>query len=62
MTEAIEEARTRGCTSVFLATFDFQAPQFYARLGFRPVAEIADKPAGHSDILMRLALGKANSG
>jgi len=56
MDRAIEEARARGCKFVYLATYDFQAPQFYTKLGFAPVAVIGDKPLGHSDIVMRLAL------
>lgn len=56
MDKAIEEARKRGCAHVFLATYDFQAPEFYAKLGFRPVAEIPGKPLGHTDIVMRLTL------
>jgi ribosomal protein S18 acetylase RimI-like enzyme len=55
---AIQEARDRGCASVFLSTYDFQAPRFYARLGFEVVAQIHDKPLGYTDIVMRLALGQ----
>jgi GNAT superfamily N-acetyltransferase len=56
MARAIEEARSRGCACVLLATYDFQAPGFYVRLGFRPVAEIPDKPLGHTEFVMRLDL------
>ena len=40
----------------FLATYDFQAPEFYRRLGFEEVARIADKPLGHTEFVMRLSL------
>ena len=56
MNAAIAEARSRGCRSVFLQTYDFQAPGFYARLGFRVIAEIQDKPLGHTEFAMRLDL------
>ena len=58
MNEAIREARTRGCCQIFRATYDFQAPGFYtyAKLGFRPVAELPDKPVGHTEIVMCLSL------
>jgi hypothetical protein len=39
-----------------LATYDFQAPDFYRRLGFETVAEVPDKPVGHSEFIMRLSL------
>jgi len=51
-----QEAKDRGCAYVYLATQDFQAPGFYARLGFQTVAEIPDKPLGHTEIVMRLPL------
>ena len=57
MSAAIAEARRRGCAHMFVATHDFQAPAFYARLGFRTVAEVRDKPPGFSEIVMRLPLG-----
>jgi ribosomal protein S18 acetylase RimI-like enzyme len=62
MAAAVGEARARGCACVLLATYDFQAPGFYARLGFRTVAEIPDKPLGHTEYVMRLPLGGAEPG
>ena len=56
MTVATREAKARGCAYVYLATYDFQAPGFYAKLGFKKVAEIPDKPLGHTEIVMRLPL------
>jgi ribosomal protein S18 acetylase RimI-like enzyme len=56
MTEASREAKARGCAYIYLATHDFQAPGFYAKLGFQKVAEIPDKPLGHTEIVMRLPL------
>jgi ribosomal protein S18 acetylase RimI-like enzyme len=56
MTEAATEAKARGCACIYVATHDFQAPGFYAKLGFQKVAEIPDKPLGHTEIVMRLPL------
>ena len=53
---AEREARRRNCGSVLLATHSFQAPNFYARFGYQPVAVISGYPAGHDQILMRKAL------
>ena len=56
MRRAIEEARARGCRLMFLTTHSFQAPGFYARLGFEELAVIADKPPGHAEHILRLTL------
>lgn len=56
MKAAIREAQSRGCVYLFLATHDFQAPDFYAKLGFQCVAEVHDKPLGHTEFIMRLSL------
>lgn len=56
MARAMDEARARGCRLMFLATYDFQAPDFYARLGFETIATIPDKPLGHIEHIMRRAL------
>jgi len=54
--KAIAEAGERGCSAVFLTTYDFQAPAFYAKLGFETVAAIVGKPRGHTEFAMRLQL------
>lgn len=61
LSKAIDEARARGCAYVYLATYSFQAPDFYKKFGFQPLAVIKNKPLGHSDIIMQLALTKCSS-
>jgi len=41
------EARRRRCTQIFLMTFSFQAPAFYARHGFTTEATVDGFPRGH---------------
>lgn len=60
--KAIAEAGERGCSAVFLTTYDFQAPAFYAKLGFETVAAIVGKPRGHTEFAMRLLLDPAAAG
>ena len=45
------EATRRGCAQVVLSTHSFQAPGFYARLGYERRAVIRDWPAGHADVV-----------
>ena len=50
------EAKTRGATQMVVGTHSFQAPDFYARLGFERVAVIDDYPKGFQDIFLRKRL------
>jgi GNAT superfamily N-acetyltransferase len=59
--EAAEaEARSRGCTSIVLSSHEFQAPRFYAKLGYRPVGTTEDTPMGYREFHFqkRLAAGE----
>lgn len=41
-------AKEKNCLGIWLDTFDFQAPEFYKKLGFSQFGEIVDYPPGHS--------------
>ena len=45
---AEQAAHARGCIGAWLDTFDFQAPGFYHRLGWREFGRLDDYPAGHA--------------
>jgi GNAT superfamily N-acetyltransferase len=48
MEEAEQVAREAGCLGIWLDTFSFQAPGFYAKLGYKEFGAIADYPPGHT--------------
>ena len=43
---AEHEARARDCLGVYLDSFDFQAPGFYGKLGYRVFGVLDDYPPG----------------
>jgi GNAT superfamily N-acetyltransferase len=48
MKAAEKEAKRRGVNDIYLDTFSFQAPRFYAKLGYREFGRVNDFPKGHS--------------
>jgi len=47
---AEEEIARRGCDRVVLSTHSFQAPGFYARVGYKECGRTPGYPHGHDDI------------
>ncbi len=56
ITAAEAEARNRGVRHVYLDSFSFQAPPFYAKLGYREFGRLKEFPAGHDRVWMTKAL------
>lgn len=50
------DARQAGCTVVWLNTFGFQAPRFYARLGYELFGTLDNCMNGHSQYFFKKAL------
>ncbi len=50
LSKAEMAARERGCRGVYLDTFTFQAPDFYARNGYSEFGRLDDFPKGYSRI------------
>jgi N-acetylglutamate synthase-like GNAT family acetyltransferase len=46
-------ARTRGCTTFYLTTLSYQAPEFYRKHGYAVLAQIAGYPDGIVKYLMQ---------
>ena len=62
MRRAETEALARGCDSVSLDTYDFQAPAFYPKFGYTLFATLDDYPAGHKRFFFRKTLQRSGSG
>jgi GNAT superfamily N-acetyltransferase len=52
MAMAEEEGRRRGCKAGVLYTISFQAPEFYRKLGWQVLGEIACDPPGTSRVFL----------
>lgn len=50
-------AREKGCTSVAIDTFSFQAPGFYRKLGYQVIGQLDGYPPGHTKFFLRKDLG-----
>lgn len=48
----IEEARLRGVRRIWVASFEFQAPGLYEKFGFQRMAEFANWPEGHVNVIL----------
>ncbi|MFL9876273.1 GNAT family N-acetyltransferase [Paraburkholderia megapolitana] len=59
LARAEEEGRRRGCHTGFLYTISFQAPDFYARYGWRAFGDIASNPPGTRRMFMTKSLNDA---
>ena len=53
MVAAEAEAVRRGCIGAHLDTYDYQAPDFYRKLGYEVFGSIEDHPPGHTRFWMR---------
>lgn len=51
-----DHARQRGCTLLYLETFSFQSPRFYAELGYDVACEFRGFPRGVSKFIMQKRL------
>ncbi|MEJ0066742.1 MAG: hypothetical protein WDM85_16100 [Caulobacteraceae bacterium] len=60
MRKAEAEAVRRGCTAAVLYTITFQAPGFYARLGYRELGRIECDPPGQTRVCMTKRLRAAS--
>ena len=56
MAQAEQEAIQRGCHTVWLDTFTFQARSFYERLGYTVFGTLRDYPPGHSRFFLKKSL------
>ena len=52
LTAMVDEAARRGVRRVWVASYSFQAPSFYEKAGFRRMAEFADWPEGHVNVIL----------
>ena len=50
------EAAKAGCVGVWVDTYSFQAPEFYAAMGYVPFGRLPNYPKGHERIFYRKML------
>jgi GNAT superfamily N-acetyltransferase len=52
MARAEALALEQGCAAIYLDTFDYQAPGFYEKLGFKIFGKLEDYPPGHERLYL----------
>ncbi len=52
----VAEACRRGVRRIWVASYDFQAPGFYRKLGYRQFGKLKDFPKGHARMWFTKAL------
>ena len=57
---AEQEAIARGCQNAWLDTFEFQAREFYERIGYECFAELPNFPTGFSRYFMKKRLSESH--
>jgi GNAT superfamily N-acetyltransferase len=57
--EFVAEARRRGVRRIWVASYDFQAPGLYERLGFVRMAEFEGWPEGHVNVILCKTLSES---
>lgn len=55
----IAEAARRGVKRIWVASYDFQAPGLYERLGFMRMAEFEGRPDGHTNVILCKTISRA---
>lgn len=48
----VAEARRRGIKRIWVASYDFQAPEMYEKAGFKRMAEFEGWPEGRSNVVL----------
>ena len=56
LASAEAEARSRGCRSVVLQSYSFQAPDFYLKLGYAELGRAEDCPPGGAQVYLQKRL------
>ncbi|KAA0972944.1 GNAT family N-acetyltransferase [Pseudomonas sp. ANT_H12B] len=56
MQMAEDLAREKECIGLWLDTFEFQAPEFYKKIGYSEIGHIVDYPPGHKHFFFQKRL------
>jgi GNAT superfamily N-acetyltransferase len=59
--QAEQVAKERNCVGIFLDTYSFQAPEFYAKHGYKECGRINNFPPGHERIYLFKTIGQQAS-